>query len=183
MNTKKAISIAVPTAIVAAVGAYFAANQMKPTIPKGVEAVKGFDVDKYLGQWYEIARFDFRWEKDLSMVTATYSKNDDGTIRVDNKGYNVIKDKWENSIGKAKFVGDPDVGMLKVSFFGPFYAGYNVVALDKDYRYVLVMGRNLDYLWLMSREKTMPKKVIDAYLEKASAAGYDLSRIVWTVQE
>ena len=72
--------------------------------------------------------------------------------------------------------------MLKVSFFGPFYSGYNVVAIDKEYKYAMVFGKNLNYLWLLSREKTMPKAVIENYLEIAANAGYDLSRLVWTAQ-
>ncbi|MCH5685331.1 lipocalin family protein [Niabella sp. W65] len=123
------------------------------TVPKGIKAVSNFQKDRYLGKWYEIARFDFRFEKNMSRVTAEYSANSDGTIRVKNSGYDNKKYKQKQSIGKAKFVGNEDVAMLKVSFFGPFYAGYNVIAIDDNYQYALVCGKSRDYLWLLSRKK------------------------------
>jgi apolipoprotein D and lipocalin family protein len=121
--------------------------------PDSIVAIEIFDKAKYLGKWYEIARIDFKFEKDLNNTTAEYSLNDNGTIKVDNRGYNTVKEEWEQAIGKAKFVGDETVARLKVSFFGPFYSGYNVIALDDDYRYALVAGENFDYLWILSREK------------------------------
>lgn len=148
-------------------------------IPQGAKAVTPFELDKYLGTWYEIARFDFKFEKDLNNVTAQYSKNDDGTVRVVNRGYNYLKDEWKEAIGKAKFREATDVAALKVSFFGPFYAGYNVLALDKDYTYALVAGKNLDYMWILSREKTIPEAVKAEYLSLATSLGYDISKLIW----
>jgi len=153
------------------------------SIPKGAKAVSPFQKDKYLGTWYEIARFDFRFEKGLDHVTANYTVIDNETIRVDNKGFDVKNKKWKESIGKAKLIGDGAEGRLKVSFFGPFYAGYNVIAIDPDYKYALVAGNNLKYLWLLSREKTMPLKIREQYLANAKALGYDTSRLIWTKQE
>ncbi len=150
------------------------------SIPKGATAVSPFYLDKYLGKWYEIARLDFKFEKDLNNVTATYSLKDNGKLRVDNRGYNYVKNEWKQSIGKAKLVKGPQVARLKVSFFGPFYAGYNVIAIDKDYRYALVAGNNLDYLWILSREKTIPEAVKADYLQQAKAIGYDVDHLVWT---
>lgn len=149
------------------------------SIPKGATAVSPFDKDKYLGTWYEIARFDFKFEKNLDNVTATYSLMNNGLIKVDNKGYNYVKDKWKQSIGKAKFVKSDDLGRLKVSFFGPFYAGYNVIAIDKNYQYALIAGNNLNYLWILSRTKTIPESVKKDYLEKARAIGFDTDKLVW----
>lgn len=149
------------------------------TIPKKAVAVKPFDAKKYLGKWYEIARLDYKWEKHLDNVTATYSLKPNGDIRVDNKGYNIKKNRWEESAGKAKPAGDPNEGALKVSFFGPFYAGYNVIAIDQDYQYALVAGDNLDYLWLLSREKTIPEAVKADYLKQAEAVGYTIDNLVW----
>lgn len=88
------------------------------TIPKGAQAVKPFDSKQYLGKWYEIARLDYRWERNLNNVTATYTLRNDGFIKVDNKGYNVKKEKWEESIGKAKPVAEKTEGKLKVAFWG-----------------------------------------------------------------
>lgn len=166
------------TALAIGVGAALVLHSCK-TIPKGAVAVKPFDKDKYLGKWYEIARLDFRFERNMNNTTAEYSLNEDGTIKVVNRGYNYKKDKEEEAIGKAKFVDSADEAKLKVSFFGPFYAGYNVIAIDKDYKYALVAGRNLNYLWFLSRSKTMPQKVKQSYLEKAISLGYDVSKLVW----
>jgi len=157
-------------------GSIFSACQ---TIPKGAVAVKSFDKDKYLGKWYEIARFDFRFEKDLNNTTANYSVNDDGTIKVLNRGYNYVTGEWKEAIGKAKFIGDPTVAMLKVSFFGPFYAGYNVIALDSNYKYALISGSSLKYLWILSREKTMPEDIKANYLKIASEIGFPTDNLIW----
>lgn len=149
------------------------------SIPKGAIAVSPFDSKKYIGKWYEIARLDFRFERDLNNTTANYSLNDDGTIKVVNRGYNYKTNEWKEAVGKAKFVLSPDVGRLKVSFFGPFYSGYNVIAIDAEYKYALIAGKNLKYLWLLSREKTMPESVKQDYLKKAQDLGYNISDLVW----
>lgn len=154
----------------------FAACQ---SIPKGMSAVKPFEQAKYLGKWYEIARLDYKWERNLDNVTATYSLKENGDIKVDNKGFNYKKNKWEQSIGKAKAAGEPNEGMLKVSFFGPFYSGYNVIAIDPDYKYSLVAGKNTDYLWILSRDKTIPEDIKQDYLAKAKALGYKTEELVW----
>lgn len=149
------------------------------SIPEGATAVSPFNKEKYLGKWYEIARFDYRFEKDLSNVTAEYSLKENGKIKVVNRGYNYIKKKREEAIGKAKFAKDDNTGMLKVSFFGPFYSGYNVISLQGDYQYALIAGSSLDYLWILSRSKTIPNKVKGEFLEKAKSIGYDIDKLVW----
>ncbi len=148
-------------------------------IPKGAEAVKPFDADRYIGKWYEIARFDFRFERNLNNVTATYSLNPNGTIKVDNRGYDYVNKIWKQSIGKAKFRSDRNEAALKVSFFGPFYAPYNVIALDPEYKYALIAGGSLDYLWILAREKTIPEDVRKAYLDIAKKIGFDTNRLIW----
>lgn len=149
------------------------------TIPKGVKAVEPFSADKYLGKWYEVARMNYKFEKNLNNVTAEYSFREDGKIKVLNKGYNFKKEKWQQTTGKAKFVDDKTIGKLKVSFFGPFYAGYNVIAIDEDYKYALVAGKDLSYLWLLSRDITMPENIKEAYLQKAKELGFNISELVW----
>ena len=149
------------------------------SIPKGVKAVTNFEKEKYLGKWYEVARFDFRFERNMNNTTANYSLNENGTIKVVNRGYNYKKQKWSEAKGKAKFAGEPDVAMLKVSFFGPFYAGYNVIALDKDYQYALVSGQSLKYLWILSRTPTIPENVKLEYLKIASELGYITENLIW----
>ncbi len=149
------------------------------TIPEGVVAIKPFDKEKYLGRWYEIARFDFTFERNLNNTTAEYSVNDDGTLKVVNRGYNYEKKQWKEASGIAKFAGASDVAMLKVSFFRPFYGGYNVIALDKDYRYALVCGNNLSYLWILSRETTIPEDIKQNYLTVAKKLGFNTSALIW----
>lgn len=149
------------------------------TIPDGAIAVKPFDKEKYLGKWYEIARLDFKYERDLNNTTAEYSLNDDGIIKVVNRGYNTKKEGWVEATGKAKFAGDENTGMLKVSFFGPFYSGYNVIALDDKYMYALVAGKSLKYLWILSRDKNIPEEIKNRYLKIAADIGYKTSDLIW----
>lgn len=153
------------------------------SIPEGITPVEDFSLESYLGTWYEIARFDFRFEKDLSHVTATYSLNEDGTVKVVNTGYNTKKDKWQETLGKARFRGDNTVGALEVSFFGPFYTGYNVLKIDQEYTTALVGGKNFDYLWILSRTPEISEEVKQGYLEYAQALGYDVSNLVWVEQD
>ncbi|MHA6697411.1 lipocalin family protein [Chryseobacterium sp. A321] len=149
------------------------------SIPKNAEAVKNFDISRYLGTWYEIARFDFRFEKNLDNVSAQYSLNKKGNITVLNSGYNYKKAEWKKADGLAKFRGSKDIAELKVSFFGPFYAGYNVVALDENYQYALIAGKDLDYLWILSKTKNISEEVKSNYLKIAEEIGYDTSKLIW----
>jgi apolipoprotein D and lipocalin family protein len=149
------------------------------TLPKGAEAVTPFDKEKYLGKWYEIARLDFKFERDLNNTTAVYSLNENGTIKVDNQGYNTKTGEWSQAIGKAKFVGESTVGKLKVSFFGSFYTGYNVLAIDEEYKYALIAGENLKYLWILARETTIPAEIKDEYLHIAKEIGYSTNELLW----
>jgi len=164
----------IPTLLITISGFYSCS-----TIPKGVVAVKSFNKEKYLGKWYEIARLDFKYERNLINTTAEYSLNDNGSIKVFNSGYNVKKGKNVNATGKAKFEGDDHIAMLKVSFFGPFYAGYNVIALDEDYRYALVSGDSFKYLWILSRDTTIPDEIKSKYLQIAEKSGYKTSDLIW----
>lgn len=149
------------------------------TIPKNVTAVKNFKKDKYLGKWYEIARLDYRFERNLDNATAQYLLNDNGNIKVINKGYNYKKNEWKSVEGKAKFVGSDQEGRLKVSFFGPFYAGYNVVAVDDNYENALVYGGSTKYIWILSRNKQISDQVKNDFLTKAKRDGYDLTDLIW----
>lgn len=165
-------------ALVAAGGAilYF---RTRADIPERAEPVDNFDVQRYLGRWYEIARFDYRFEKNIDNAVAQYSLQEDNYVHVRNSGYDHKKKKWTEVNGIAKFRGDTNRAALKVSFFGPFYAGYNVIALDEDYQYALVAGRKLDYLWILSRTKSIPESIKNKYLEIAEKIGYDTSRLIW----
>lgn len=177
MDKKK--SLLLLSAVAAGTALYSIFKPVKSVVP----VVEDFEIDKYLGDWYEIARMDFRWERNLKNVKASYSLNEDGTLRVNNQGYDQLHGKYKQSVGKARFVADTDKGALEVSFFGPFYSGYNVVQLDAQYKYALVFGQNLKYMWLLSREKVMPQELREAYLAYAADAGYAIADLVWTIQE
>ena len=149
------------------------------SIPEKAKAVSDFELEQYLGKWYEIARLDFKFEKDLDNTTAFYSLNENGTVKVLNKGFNTIKQSWQEAEGKAKFRGKDDIGELEVSFFGPFYSGYNVVAITPDYEFALVFGSSLKYMWILSRTPKLKESVKTEFLKLASAVGYDTSQLVW----
>jgi len=150
------------------------------SIPENVEPVKGFQLQRYLGQWYEIARLDHSFERGLSHVTATYSMRTDGGVRVLNRGYSDEKQKWKEAEGKAYFVQNADVGYLKVSFFGPFYGSYIIVELDSaNYQYALVSGPDKSYLWILARAPELKQEIIDRLVAKAAALGYDTSKLTF----
>lgn len=149
------------------------------SIPQKAKPVENFEVNRYLGTWYEVARFDFRFEKDLDNTSANYTLDKKGNVIVMNSGYNFVKKKWSIADGLAKFRGDKNIAALKVSFFGPFYSGYNVIALDENYQYALIAGKSLDYLWILSRTKELPDEIKTEYLKIAEDIGYDTSRLIW----
>jgi apolipoprotein D and lipocalin family protein len=152
-------------------------------IPKGVIAVEGFNLQRYLGAWYEIARLDHSFERGLSRVTATYSLNENGTVRVVNRGFDSKKNEWKEAIGKARFVSRPDLGRLKVSFFGPFYGGYNIFVLDEDYTYALICSNNTSYLWILARQPQLPEDVLDMLTQKAKSLGFDTDKLIIVEQK
>ncbi len=150
--------------------------------PQGVAPVHPFDSTRYLGKWYEIARLDHRFERGLSQVSAEYSMRDDGGIKVVNRGRRDADGAWKETVGKAYFVERPDVGYLKVSFFGPFYGSYIVFELDPEYRYALVSGPDTSYLWLLARTPTLDADTKKRLLAKAQALGFDTSRLIFVAQ-
>jgi apolipoprotein D and lipocalin family protein len=152
-------------------------------IPDNVEPVKGFEVDRYLGKWYEIARLDHSFEEGLEKVTAEYSLRNDGGIKVINKGFNPESKKWKEAVGRAYFQNDSAIGRLKVSFFGPFYGGYNIIELDKkDYSYSLICGPNKNYLWILAREPQIEESIKIELIKKAKALGFDTDKLIFVKQ-
>jgi apolipoprotein D and lipocalin family protein len=147
--------------------------------PEGVQPISGFDASRYMGRWYEVARLPNRFEKNLEQITATYALQDDGSVQVVNRGFDTKKNEWRDIVGRAKFVGPSDVAALKVSFFGPFYGGYNVVDLDPGYKNALVVGPNRSYLWILSREPQPPAEVIERLKRKADELGFDTRSLVY----
>ena len=152
-------------------------------MPAEVVPVSNFDADRYLGRWYEIARLDHSFERDLANVTAEYSRRDDGAVRVINKGFNTEDEEWDEIEGVARFVGSETEGHLKVSFFGPFYASYVVFEIEDDaYSHAFISGFNHDYLWLLSREPIVSEELKDEFLRESRARGFDVDDIIWVEQ-
>ena len=149
-------------------------------IPENVKPVDNFQIDKYLGKWYEIARLDHSFERGLTHVTANYTLRDDGGVRVLNRGYSAKADLWKEAEGKAYFVKGSNQGYLKVSFFGPFYGSYIVFELDhENYQYSLVCGPNKTFLWILARSPKIKEDVKYALIEKAAASGFDTSKLIF----
>ena len=153
-------------------------------MPDGVMPVKDFELNRYLGKWYEIARLDHSFERGLENVTAEYAMRKDGGVSVLNRGYSPDNKKWKEASGKAYFVDKPSVGYLKVSFFGPFYGSYLVFELDKkDYQYAFVSGPDTSYLWLLARTPTVPREVMDKFKQKSEELGFDTGKLIYVKQE
>lgn len=152
-------------------------------IPQGLNAVDDFDLEAYLGDWYEIARLDHRFERGLSHVTASYSRREDGGVRVVNRGFDTVKGEWREAEGRAYFVESPAIGRLKVSFFGPFYGGYNIIELDREsYQYSLVSGPSRKYLWILARTPELDPAVTKRLLARAAALGFDTDALIFPDQ-
>ena len=148
-------------------------------LPDNVEPVSQFDTEQYLGTWYEIARLDHSFERNLERVTATYGLNGDGSISVLNKGFNTEKGEWRQAEGVAKPMGSSDIAHLKVSFFGPFYGTYAVFELADDYSHAFVSGYNTDHLWLLAREPDVSAEVRQRFINESQALGFDTSKLIW----
>ena len=151
--------------------------------PPGITAVTPFDLQRYRGNWYELARLDHRFERGLTDVSAAYSPQPDGSVRVVNRGFDPSTGQWREAVGKALFTGLPTTGSLKVSFFGPFYGGYHVAALDADYRWALVVGPDRSYCWILARDKQVDPAWREAITARAKALGIDTSALLWVPHE
>lgn len=153
-------------------------------MPQGVRPVTGFELDRYLGKWYEITRLDHSFERGLTRVTAEYSLREDGGVRVVNRGYSAAKQEWKEATGKAYFVEGQDSGYLKVSFFGPFYGSYVVFELDEaDYQYAFISGPDTSYLWLLARTPSVSDELLQRFRERAGALGFDTDALILVEQD
>ena len=149
-------------------------------VPDGVSVVNGFELQRYLGAWYEIARLDHRFERGLTDVKAEYSLKDNGRIEVINRGFDTNEGEWREALGKAYAIGEAGTGRLKVSFFGPFYGAYNIIELDKqDYSYAMVSGPDRSYLWILARQRSLDQAVLDRLVKKAASLGFDTGELIY----
>ena len=155
--------------------------------PQGIAAVTPFDLARYEGRWYEIARLDHRFERGMTDVSASYQRQPDGSVRVVNRGFDTQRDQgqgaWREAVGRARFTGSPQTGSLQVSFFGPFYGGYHVAALDADYQWALVVGPDRDYFWILARDRQLPQSLREELVGRARALGIDTRALIWVAQQ
>ncbi|MGZ2496512.1 apolipoprotein D and lipocalin family protein [Ralstonia sp. 151470066-2] len=151
--------------------------------PQGIYPVAPFDLQRYEGRWYEQARLDHAFERGLTDVSATYESQPDGSVRVVNRGFDPTTGMWRQAIGRALFTGDHSTGSLKVSFFGPFYGGYHVAALDPDYRWALVVGPDRSYCWILARDKHLDPVQRESVVARARGLGIDTAALIWVSHE
>ena len=152
-------------------------------IPENIKPVDNFQLEKYLGKWYEIARLDHSFERGLINISADYSLRDDGGVKVINRGFSPEKQAWNEAEGKAYFVENTNQAYLKVSFFGPFYGSYIVFDLDENYRYSLISGPDKSYFWILARDKVIDENLKTKLIAKAAALGFDTSKLIYTTHQ
>jgi lipocalin len=154
------------------IGVNCMSKELKPVAP--------FELNKYLGRWYEIARLPNWFEKEMTNVTATYNLKENGKVKVENTG--LINGKIKTAIGKAKIAKESNVGFLKVAFFLWFYADYKIISLDSvNYQYAMVASSD-KYLWILCRKPELDKAILDSLIEKAQKMGFDTSKLYFTPQ-
>ncbi|BBL58734.1 lipocalin family protein [Methylomonas koyamae] len=149
-------------------------------IPEGLTVVDGFELPRYLGTWHEIARLDHSFERGLSDIRAEYSLREDGGVKVLNSGFDAETQQRRSAEGKAYFIDGPERGRLKVSFFGPFYGAYNIIALDKaNYQYAMVAGPDRDYLWILARTPDLAQPTLDSLVDQARNLGFATDQLIF----
>jgi len=151
----------------------------KKDLPIGAKPVEAFDINRYMGKWHEIARLPNRIEQNVDQLTEQYTKDTYGNMAVITRAYHTKKKEWKEFTGKIKLAGPPNIGMLKVSYFGPFYLAYNILDIDADYQYALVSGSGLDYLWILSRTTNIPDDIKNQFLSTAKNIGFAIDKLEW----
>ena len=143
--------------------------------PRRVSAVENFDVERYMGTWYEIARLPQWFERNMINVKAEYTLLQDGTVKIKNAG---IRDgQVKVAEGVARFKGWKKIGLLEVSFNKHFYSDYRIIRLADDYHYAVVTGKTKDSLWILSRKPQIPQKELDEILSFLLGLDFDISKL------
>lgn len=143
--------------------------------------IPAFDVRRYMGDWYEIARYDHPFERGLVEVRASYRLVADGRVEVLNSGTDLESGKRKTARGKAKLT--TKSGRLKVSFFWIFYSDYNILEMGRDYEWALVGSSSDKYLWILSRTPKLPAATLNHILRLAEQRGYHLDQLLFIDQQ
>ena len=151
-------------------------GRSSPTVDYSV--VTDFDLNRFLGSWYEIARFDHKFERGMEQTKALYILRNDRKVDVLNTG--MKNGKHSEAKGVAKLTDTP--ALLRVSFWGPFYSDYRVLLLDKDYQYALIGSSSDKYLWILSRTPQISDEIKSKILTEAQKRGYDTDKLIWVKQ-
>ncbi|MFA9392342.1 MAG: lipocalin family protein [Prolixibacteraceae bacterium] len=158
---------------------FLACHSQTKNPDQSINSTFTFELNNYLGTWYEIARFDHSFERGLQGVTATYSLRSDGKIKVLNQGYKgSLEGKQKTAVGKARLASDETPRNLEVSFFWNFYGTYNILEIDENYQYVLIGSGSPKYLWILSRTPQMDETTFDMLLKNAEKRGYDTDKLI-----
>ena len=148
-----------------------------------LKTVPYVDIERYMGKWYEIARFEQRFQKDCVGVTATYSLNENGSVKVLNEcRLKTLDGKYKSAEGCAKVADKMTNSKLRVTFFWPFYGDYWVIDLGENYEYAVVGAPNRDYLWILSRTPQMDEQQYAEILQRLQEQHYDISKLMRTLQ-
>jgi apolipoprotein D and lipocalin family protein len=148
-------------------------------MPEKVKPVQSFELNRYLGKWYEIARLDHSFERGMEQVSAEYTLKENGKVAVLNRGFVTKTGQWKDAEGKAYFVNKKEEGYLKVSFFGPFYGSYVIFELDQNYEYAFVSGPDTSYLWLLARKPHIAPEIIERFKTRAKELGFKTENLIF----
>lgn len=163
-------------AVAALVALSACARSAMTRVPSGITPVEGFEVERYMGRWYEIARLDHRFERGMTDVTADYRLRADGTVQVVNSG--LRGGERRSADATARFRGDPSVASLAVTFFPGFPGGYHVFALDEDYRWAVISGPDRGYLWILARTPEMDEGLYQQLVGLARDRGFPVDQLI-----
>ena len=148
------------------------------TSAEKIPAVKNFDTARYMGKWYEYRRLPNYFERGMTDVSAEYTLQKDGTVKVVNRG--IYKNKEKSITGTLRSAGSPGTGELEVSFFKPFYGSYRIIKLAPDYRYSVVTGRNKSLLWILSRTRELPAEDVEEIMTFLKQHGFPVEKLTAT---
>lgn len=163
---------------------WWVTSKPKKVLPAAqIEPVADFDVQRFVGDWYEIARMERGAGKPLTRSRVEYELQDDGGLLITSRGFHTGTNRWVESTGIARFVGSPNFGAMKASFFGPFFEGYHVVAIDPDYHWAMLMGDTTESFKLLSRSLVLDGETTERLVHQAEVMGVHADRIHWVMQD